>query len=116
MVRGRKKRELSGYRAMWLFTLFDLPVDDAKARKAYAKFRKALLSEGFTMMQFSVYARFCASDEEVDAYRRRIKGFLPPEGEVRLVAITDRQFARMQVFEGKKRRKTEEPPAQLELF
>lgn len=116
MAKGKKKRELSGYRAMWLFALFDLPVDDARARKEYTKFRKALLSEGFTMMQFSVYVRFCASEEEADVYRQRVKARLPPEGEVRLVGITDRQFAKMQVFEGKKRRKTEEPPSQLALF
>ncbi len=45
---------------MWLLAMFDLPVTTRKARKRYAEFRKLLLQEGFSMLQFSVYARYCA--------------------------------------------------------
>jgi len=41
---------------------------------------------------------------------------LPPDGEVRLLAITDKQYERMRVFWGKMRKPTEQPPRQLELF
>ncbi len=67
---------------MWLFAMFDLPVTTAKARKRYAKFRKVLLEQGFSMLQYSVYARYCASEEMADAYRGRIRTELPPEGYV----------------------------------
>lgn len=50
-----------GWRTMWVIAMFDLPTDTPKARKAYARFRKDLLSDGFTMMQYSVYIRHCAS-------------------------------------------------------
>jgi len=53
---------LSAYRLMWLFVLFDLPVDTQSARRAYAQFRKSLLKDGFFRVQYSVYARVCASD------------------------------------------------------
>lgn len=45
---------ISGYRCMWLVAMFDLPVDTKAARRAYAQFRKALLKDGFSKMQFSV--------------------------------------------------------------
>jgi len=96
--------------------MFDLPVDTKKARRAYARFRKALLAEGFQMLQFSVYARYCASEERSRTFRRRIRAWLPPHGQVRLLAITDRQFGKMVIFEGKKRRKAESVPQQLSLF
>jgi len=48
---------------MWLFAMFDLPVTDKALKKAYARFRKLLLSQGFSMLQFSVYARHCVSEE-----------------------------------------------------
>jgi CRISPR-associated protein Cas2 len=108
--------ELSGYRFMWVLAMFDLPVDTKAARKAYTDFRKALIKDGFTMMQFSVYVRHCASEENADVHDNRVAAALPPDGEVRLLRITDKQYERMQVFWGRKRKPTEQPPRQLELF
>lgn len=101
---------------MWLFAMFDLPVDDKEARRRYTRFRKALLKEGFTMLQYSVYARYCACEDASQGFRRRIRKVLPPDGHVRLISITDRQFARMEVFFGKKRSSPEAKPDQLQLF
>ncbi len=108
--------ELSGYRCMWLLAMFDLPTDTPKARRAYALFRKTLLLDGFTMMQYSVYIRHCASRENLAVHAGRIKRNLPGDGEVRLLKITDKQYEQMQVFWGKMRKPTGPPPRQLELF
>lgn len=96
--------------------MFDLPVDTKAARRAYTQFRKALLKDGFTKMQFSVYIRHCASDENADVHVTRVERSLPDDGEVRILTITDKQFERMRIFWGKRRRPPEAPPAQLELF
>jgi len=101
---------------MWLVAMFDLPVDSAEARREYTRFRKKLLAQGFTMLQFSVYARYCPSEEASAVYRSRVRDVLPPKGEVRLIAVTDRQFGKMEVFLGKTRRRAEKPPEQLLLF
>ena len=53
----KRTLDLSEYSALWLYTMFDLPVDTQRARREYARFRKALIAEGFLMLQFSVYAR-----------------------------------------------------------
>ena len=108
--------ELSGYRFMWILAMFDLPVVSPANRRAYATFRKHLLEDGFTMMQYSVYIRHCASEENADVHTSRVQATLPPEGEVRLLSITDKQFERMRVFLGKRRNPVEEPPAQLEFL
>ena len=47
---------------------------------------------------------------------QRIKAVLPPDGEVRIIKITDKQFGRMQVFYGNFRTETEQAPDQLSLF
>lgn len=96
--------------------MFDLPTDTKQDRRSYAKFRKSLLQDGFIMMQFSVYARHCASEENSYVHSGRVRESLPPQGEVRIITITDKQFGRMQVFYGKKRKKTERPPQQISLF
>jgi CRISPR-associated protein Cas2 len=101
---------------MWLFAMFDLPVTTPKARKRYAQFRKLLVQQGFSMLQYSVYARYCPSEEASAAYRGRIRAALPPEGYVRLLAVTDRQFGKMESYIGKSSEPTEKPPCQLVLF
>lgn len=106
----------TGYKAMWIIAMFDLPVDTKKARKDYADFRKNLVQDGFTMIQYSVYIRHCASEENAQVHAKRVQSFLPPDGEVRLLIVTDKQYERMQIFWGKMRKPTPPPPAQLELF
>jgi CRISPR-associated protein Cas2 len=101
---------------MWVVAMFDLPVDTKKARRAYAQFRKALLKDGFTQMQYSVYIRHCASEENADVHIGRVQSALPDDGEVRVLTITDKQFERMRVFWGKMRKPPESAPTQLELF
>ena len=107
---------LSEYRGMWLFALFDLPVDSKDRRRAYARFRRKLLEDGFMMLQFSVYARYCVSEEASDVHRQKVKEAVPDEGQVRLLAVTDRQFGKMEVICGKKRVEPEKRPVQLDFF
>lgn len=50
------------------------------------------------------------------AHRGVLRARLPPDGQVRLLSVTDGQFDRMEVYFGKKREKTEDPPLQYMLF
>jgi len=105
-----------GLNTMWIIVLFDLPTDTKTARKQYTQFRKNLLKSGYTMMQYSVYIRHCASEENAQVHMNRVKSYLPTNGEVRIVKITDKQFAKIQVFYGEKQKPTEKAPQQLSFF
>ena len=107
---------VTGYRSMWIWVMFDLPTETKRARREYAIFRKALLADGFTMMQYSVYVRPCASQENANVHVQRVERAIPPDGEVRLLVTTDKQFERMHIFLGKLRKSPEKPPDQLQLF
>ena len=106
----------SEYRVMWILVLFDLPTDTKKDKKAYALFRKNLQRDGFTMFQFSIYVRHCASQENAAVHIKRVKSFLPEYGNVGIICITDKQFANIELFYGKKPLSPEAPGQQLELF
>ena len=106
----------SEYRVMWIFVLFDLPTETKKDRKEAAKFRKNLLSFGFTMFQFSTYIRHCASAENAQMHIRRIKSIIPEYGKIGILSLTDKQFGDMQLFVGAKRKDMPTPSPQLELF
>lgn len=105
-----------GYKTMWIVVLFDLPTDNDQARRDYTRFRKHLLNNGFSMMQYSVYIRHCASDENAKVHVQRIRSLLPPDGEIRIMKITDKQFGRMEVYFGKKSVPVEKAPEQLQFF
>ena len=101
---------------MWQLVLFDLPVKTKAERRRATAFRKHLLREGYTMLQFSVYAAHCESGDHGLARRNVIRGILPPAGHVRMLSVTDRQFADMQSFIGRKTVRVEAPPDQMMLF
>ncbi len=101
---------------MWVLVFFDLPTETKKDRKIYTDFRKKLITDGFTMFQFSIYLRHCASRENAEVHIKRVKNNLPPNGQVGILCITDKQFGNMELFVGEKPQKTQTPFQQLELF
>lgn len=106
----------SEYRIMWVLVLFDLPTETKKDKKSYADFRKNLQKDGFTMFRFSIYVRHCASSENAAVHIKRVKSFLPEYGQVGIMYITDKQFAAIELFYGKKIQGITTPGQQLELF
>lgn len=101
---------------MWVFVLYDLPTDTKKQRKAAARFRKDIMQDGFTMFQFSAYVRHCASMENAQVHIRRVKSFLPEEGSVGIMCLTDKQFADIEIFYCRTEKDVSTPGQQLELF
>ena len=115
---------LNAYHIMWLFVFFDLPVTTKKEIKAATLFRKNLEKDGFSMMQFSVYIRHCASIESLEVHIKRIKSILPESGKVSLLSVTDKQYGDIFNFCGKPKsinkskitQKVIGEPIQLEIF
>lgn len=107
---------LSEYRVMWVLVFFDLPTSTKKEQKDAALFRKRLMEDGFSMFQFSIYMRHCASAENADVHVRRVQALLPELGHVVVMRITDKQFGDMKIFHGKKQNPQKPQPVQLELF
>lgn len=101
---------------MWLVVMFDLPVVTPVEKREYARFRKYLLGEGFIQLQYSVYAKFCASRENSRKYYNYIQKAVPLGGYVRLLSVTDKQFGEMVSLYGRRRQEVEKKPEQLLLF
>lgn len=107
---------LNQYRIMWVLVFFDLPTETKKDRKQAGLFRKRLIGDGFTMFQFSIYLRHCPSRENAQVHIKRVKSFLPPNGHVGILNVTDKQFGMIELFYGKKETEKPDTPQQLELF
>lgn len=107
---------LNGYRIMWLYVMFDLPVETKRQIHRASVFRKDLLKDGFVMHQFSVYIRHCASVESAAVHIGRIKRMIPEEGSVSILKVTDKQFGDTIHFVGSRCRSSPAAPVQLGFF
>lgn len=85
---------------MRLMVMFDLPVETAKQKKNYRLFRKALINEGFLMMQYSIYVRICINRQSINALETKIKSFIPKDGTVQTLVLTENQYNSMHFLSG----------------
>lgn len=87
---------------MRMLVMFDLPTETAENRKAYRKFRRFLLNEGFLMHQFSIYSKLLLNDTSSKAMLARLRKNNPEDGIITILSITEKQFSRMVFLSGEK--------------
>ncbi|MDQ7936114.1 CRISPR-associated endonuclease Cas2 [Lactiplantibacillus sp. WILCCON 0030] len=85
---------------MRLMVMFDLPVETSEERRSYRRFRKALIKEGFLMMQYSVYVRICPNKKTAGFIEKRITPLAPPGGKVQTMTVTEKQYQAMHYIVG----------------
>lgn len=83
----------SRFRMGWILVMFDLPVVEKEARRQASRFRVELLDLGYFMMQESVYARNCVSQEKYGQYLSDIRGISPQRGLINAFFITEKQWS-----------------------
>ena len=89
-------------RFMRIMVFFDLPVTTKKARKAYTEFGKFLINDGFIMLQYSVYSRTVRNHDDAEKHCRAIERIVPSNGTVRVLTVTERQYASMKILAGER--------------
>lgn len=90
-------------RFMRVIIFFDLPVETSVDRKAYRKFRKLLISSGFSMMQESVYTKLVLNPIAADTVMKQIDKEKPPKGLVQALIITEKQYSKIQNLVGEQK-------------
>jgi CRISPR-associated protein Cas2 len=85
---------------MRLMLFFDLPMVTKIERRRYSQFRRFLLNDGYDMIQFSVYGRILNGHDAEDKHMKRLTLHLPPEGSIRTLTVTEKQYASMQFLVG----------------
>ncbi|MDC3425731.1 CRISPR-associated endonuclease Cas2 [Aquibacillus sp. 3ASR75-11] len=87
--------------------MFDLPVETKAQVRTYNRFRKELIRHGFLMMQYSIYIKSCLNKEAAQGSINLIRRFLPKNGHVRSMIITEKQFEQMAILVGEENRNLE---------
>lgn len=102
--------------AVWCVVMFDLPVKTKKQRGAATAFRNLLLDLGLAMVQYSVYCQYMPQMRMSTKTVATIMRNLPEEGQVRILYVTDRQWAKALRFSNSKSLPQEDAPLQLTIF
>lgn len=89
-------------RFMRIIVFFDLPVNTRAKRKEYAKFRKFLINDGYIMLQYSVYSKTVRNYDDAKKHCRYLQCCVPPEGSVRVMTVTEKQYASMELLVGER--------------
>ncbi len=85
---------------MRLILFFDLPVEKSSQQKEYRKFVKNIKKIGFYMLQKSVYIKMSIDMQAIESTINKVKGFVPKEGDISILTITEKQFANIEFILG----------------
>ena len=86
---------------MRIIVFFDLPTETVEDRRNYRKFRRLLITNGFFMMQESVYCRMALNKSIEQSVVLMLRRNSPPKGCVEILSITEKQFSRIEFITGK---------------
>lgn len=98
----QKRMIENSYKNMRLMVLFDMPVQTKDELREYRKFRDYIMDDGFMMLQYSVYVRYCPNDSDAIKHIDRVMKKRPKYGNVRILKVTENQFSSMILVAGEK--------------
>ena len=90
-----------------LLCMFDIPMETKHKQKKYRIFRKALLENGFIMLQYSIYYRSLPNRSSLKKYETILKSKVPRSGNIRLLYVTETQFQDMLLLTGSRSQQEE---------
>lgn len=93
---------------MRLIVMFDLPTETSTDRRNYRKFRKFLIQNGYSMIQYSVYSKIILNHSVLNYQKVKLEQNAPPKGYIDLLTVTEKQFVNMETVIGDKKRSDQE--------
>ena len=90
---------------MRIIVMFDLPTLTSKDKRNYILFRKFLIKNVYMMLQYSIYTKIAINRNAMDMHIKKLKINIPEKGLIQLLAITEKQFADMQLLLGEENSK-----------
>ena len=81
--------------------MYDLPMKTKLDIRRYNKFRKNIISNGFVMLQESVYYRYIKYTDLSNYVIKQVLKKIPSESDVRFIVLTLLQFKKMNKYSSK---------------
>jgi CRISPR-associated protein Cas2 len=93
-------------RFMRVVVFFDLPVLTKKEIRQYTKFRKYLVSQGFVMVQKSVYSKIALNGSSAGTVLDNLRKNSPNSGVVQVLIVTEKQYQSIEFLVGEAQKET----------
>jgi CRISPR-associated protein Cas2 len=90
------------YEFMRVLVFYDLPIKTRKDKKIYRHFRRRLIRNGYHMIQYSVYSKILNNRDAAKNHIKFIERNAPQKGNVRLMMVTEKQYAYIKIIVGGK--------------
>lgn len=102
--------------AVWCLVMFDLPVKTRDQQRRANAFRNLLLDLGLSRVQLSVYTQYRPKVRMCADTVAQIRRNLPPQGQVRVLYLSDTQWAKALYFVNETECHPEGAPLQMTIF
>lgn len=89
---------------MRLIVMFDLPTVTSTDLKNYRKFRKFLIENGYSMMQYSVYSKIILNRTVLNFQMKKLRDNAPKNGYIEALIVTEKQYANIEIIVGEDQR------------
>jgi CRISPR-associated protein Cas2 len=103
-------------RFMRVVVFFDLPILTKTEMRQYTKFRKYLISQGFVMVQKSVYSKIALNGSSAGTVVDNLKKNKPGSGVVQVLIITEKQYQSIEFIVGESRSETVDSQQRLVIL
>src|SRR5579883_3421419 len=101
---------------VWAIAAFDLPSQTREQRRDANRYRHHLLELGFSRVQLSVYAKYMINGAGFRWVGSAAGAVVPPGGVLRVIPVSDHEWARALCYVGERLVPPEDPPQQLAIF
>lgn len=81
--------------------MFDLPILTSNQKRTYRKFRKWLITEGFIMMQESIYSKIVLNPSSAKLVIEKLRNYKLEEGIVQVLVLSEKEYNEMEYIVGK---------------
>ena len=99
---SNRKENTSLYRQMEMIIFYDLPTKTKQNFSDANKFRVNLEKLGFYMLQESIYIKHLLDWDWVSRIRIKVENILPPDGDIRILIITTKEYKNIEIVRGRK--------------
>src|SRR5699024_11454812 len=101
---------------MRMIIMFDLPMETSTDKRNYRKFRKFLIENGYSMMQYSVYSKIILNRSVLNYQKLKLYENAPPNGYVDSLVVTENQYVNIETIIEKSYRTNQETSTDSQII
>lgn len=80
--------------------MFDLPMETSADKRNYRRFRRFLIENGYSMMQYSIYSKIILNRSVLNYQKVKLHENAPSKGQIDTLVVTENQYVNIETIIG----------------